>query len=59
VLLPRDGERSHCNVINNCRWDRLRDVLPSLAFKRSFRTFVLANFEANNVAAMTILYRMA
>jgi hypothetical protein len=59
VLLPREGERSEYNVINHCRWDRLRDVLPSLVFKRSFRTFVLANFEANDVAAMPILYRMA
>ena len=37
----------------------MRDVLPSLVFKRTFRTYVLANFEANRVAAMPILYRMA
>ena len=59
VLLPREGERSEYNVINHCRWDSLRDVLPSLALKRTFRTFVLANFEARNVAAMPILYRVA
>ncbi len=59
VLLPRDGERSKYNIINHCRWDRLRDVLPSLVFKRTFRTYVLANFKANRVAAMPILYRMA
>ena len=35
------------------------DVLPSMIFKRTFRTFVLANFEANDVAAMPILYRLA
>lgn len=59
VLLPRDGEGSEYNIMNHCRWDRLRDVMPSLLFKRSFRDYVLANFEANNVAAMPILYRMA
>ncbi|MDQ5827076.1 MAG: hypothetical protein M3441_23165 [Chloroflexota bacterium] len=59
VLLPRDGERSNYNIINHCRWDRLRDVLPSLIFKRTFCTYVLVNFEANRVAAMPILYRMA
>lgn len=59
VLLPREGEDSNYNIINHCRWDSLREVLPSLAFKRTFRTFVLANFEANNVAAMPILYRAA
>jgi len=59
VLLPRDGERSEYNIMNHYRWDRLLDVMPSLLFKRSFRDYVLANFEANNVAAMPILYRMA
>lgn len=59
VLLPRNGERSEYNIMNHCRWDRLRDVMPSLIFKRSFRTYVLANFAANRVAAMPILYRMA
>ncbi|HJX26801.1 MAG TPA: hypothetical protein VJ885_02725, partial [Thermoanaerobaculia bacterium] len=51
VLLPRNGERSEYNIMNHCRWDRLRDVMPSLIFKRSFRTYVLANFAANRVAA--------
>lgn len=58
VLLPHDGE-SNYNVINHCRWDHLRDVLPALLFKRTFRSFVLANFRANRVAAMPILYRLA
>lgn len=59
VLLPRDGEHSSYNLINHCRWGGLGDVLPSLLLKRTFRTFVLANFEANDVAAMPILYRLA
>lgn len=59
VLLPREGERSDYRIINHCRWDRLRDALPSLIFERTFRGYVLANFEANRVAAMPILYRLA
>jgi hypothetical protein len=59
VLLPREGERSDYRIINHCRWDRLRDILPSLTLKSSFHNYVLANFEANNVAAMPILYRIA
>lgn len=59
VLLPAAGEASEYNIINHCRWDGLGDILPSLMFKRSFRGYVLANFEANDVAAMPVLYRMA
>ena len=59
VLLPREGERLDYNIVNHCRWDRMRDVLPPLIFKRTFRSYVLANFEANKVAAIPILYRMA
>lgn len=59
VLLPDAGEASQYNIINHCRWDGLDDILPSLIFKRSFRDYVLANFEANEVAAMPVLYRMA
>ncbi len=59
VLLPRDGELFDYNIVNHCRWNRMRDVLPSLIFKGSFRDYVLANFAANRVAAMPILYRMA
>jgi hypothetical protein len=46
-------------IINHCRWNRLRDVVPSLLFKPSFRTFVLANFVANATAAISALYRRA
>lgn len=59
VLLPRDGERSNYNIVNHCRWDRMRDVLPSLILKRTFHSYLLANFEANKVAARPILYRIA
>jgi hypothetical protein len=59
VLLPDDPAQSQYSVINHCRWDRMRDVLPSLLFKKTFHSYVLDNFAANNVAAMPILYRLA
>ena len=59
VILPDLVKESSYKIINHCRWDHLIDILPSLIFKRSFRKFVLKNFEANNVATMPILYRLA
>lgn len=59
LIVPDDRDRSEYTMINHCRWDGLRDVLPALLFKRTFRTYVLANFEANKVAPMPILYRLA
>jgi hypothetical protein len=44
---------------NLAAWDRLSDILPSLIFKRSFRDFVLARFDANDTAPMPILYKLA
>lgn len=58
VLLPEEGDSSY-KIINHCRWDNLSDILPSLLFKRSFRSYVLDNFYANQVAAMPVLYSMA
>lgn len=59
VLMPTQADLSEYTLINHCRWDRLRDVLPSLIFKRSFREFVLAHFDANDTAPMPILYKLA
>ena len=59
VLMPLDGHSREYGIINHCRWDGLADILPSLLFKTSFRKYVLDNFEANHVAAMPILYRLA
>lgn len=59
VLLPLEGEDSEYTILNHCRWDRLRDFFPSLIFKRSFRDYVETNFEANHVAPIPVLYRMA
>jgi hypothetical protein len=59
VLLPTPNHPSEYSLINHCRWNRLRDILPSLIFKWSFRTYVLAHFDANDTAPMAILYRLA
>jgi hypothetical protein len=59
VLMPTQADLSEYTLINHCRWNRLRDVLPSLVFKRSFRDFVLAHFDANDTAPMPILYKLA
>jgi hypothetical protein len=57
LLLPDRHEGVDYKIINHCRWDRLSDILPSLLFKPSFRSFVLANFAANATAAIPVLYR--
>lgn len=59
VLLPAEGEESEYPIINHCRWNHLWNILPSLLFKSSFRSYVLENFEANDTAAMPILYKLA
>lgn len=58
VLLPRPGETDY-TIINHCRWDHLTDFLPSLLLERSFHTYLQANFDANDVAPIPILYRRA
>jgi hypothetical protein len=59
VLAPTQPDLSQYTLINHCRWDGLADVLPALIFKRSFRDFVLAHFDANDTAPMPILYKLA
>jgi hypothetical protein len=59
LLLPDPAHQVPYTVVNHCRWDRLADVLSALILERGFRGFVLASFEANNTAAMPILYRLA
>lgn len=54
-----EDESSDFSVINHCRWDGFMNILPSLIFKKTFQTYVLENFEANNVAANPILYKIA
>ena len=59
LLRPAQADLSEYTLIDHCRWDRLRDVLPALLFKRSFREAVLERFDANDTGAMPILYRLA
>lgn len=58
VMVPNEYGTDH-TIINHCRWDKLIDFIPSFVFKKSFKTFVLDNFKANNTAAIPILYRLA
>ena len=60
LLVPLEGEQSDYLAINNARWD---ESLPRFLWRqfsrKSFRTYVLANLEANRVGAMPVLYRLA
>ncbi|MBO6540467.1 MAG: hypothetical protein JJ969_13850 [Rhizobiaceae bacterium] len=56
---PLDQKGAQYTIVNHCRWDGLGDIVPSLLFKPSFRRYVLAHFEANDTAAIPILYRLA
>jgi hypothetical protein len=57
LLAPRAGEPTDYRVVNHASWPALRVFLPSLLFRRTFRSFVLANFKANDIAAQPIIYR--
>ncbi len=60
LLVPLDGERSDYLAINHARWNEsLPRVIARQLLKRTFRTFVQANLEANRVGAMPVLYRLA
>ena len=59
LLGPINNDDSEYSVINHCRWDSFMKILPSLIFKRTFKTYVLDNFEANDVAAIPILFKLA
>ncbi|WP_206061894.1 hypothetical protein [Nonomuraea basaltis] len=57
LMQPLEGESADYGLINHASWPTLRAFLPSLIFRPTFRTFVLANFKANGVAAQPIIYR--
>jgi hypothetical protein len=60
LLVPLEDEASDYLAINNARWDGgLPRLLIRQLSKKSFRTYMLANLEANRVGAMPILYRLA
>jgi hypothetical protein len=58
-LQPLPGEISQYSLINHCRWDNGLQLYPNLIFRPSLDKFVLANFTANDVAAMPVLYHLA
>lgn len=57
LMRPLAGEPTDYSIINHASWPTLATFLPSLLFRPSFRSFVLANFKANGVAAQPIIYR--
>jgi hypothetical protein len=59
LLLPLEGERSDYTIINHARWDGLLHFMWQQMTKRSFRTYMQANLDANHVGAMPILYHLA
>ncbi|MFC4950009.1 hypothetical protein [Pseudonocardia sp. GCM10023141] len=58
VLQPVEPGAVPYTLVNHCRWDRLRDIVPALVFKRSFRAFVLRVLSENQVDPRPILYRL-
>jgi hypothetical protein len=61
VLRPLNpaGSAGGYSLVNHCRWDRLRDVVPALVLKPSFRNFVLRTFAKHRTAPHPVLYRLA
>lgn len=57
LMRPLDGEPADYSVVNHASWPTLSTFLPSLLLRPTFRSFVLANFKANGVAAQPIVYR--
>ncbi|MDF2707302.1 MAG: hypothetical protein K0R62_2954 [Nonomuraea muscovyensis] len=57
LMRPLEGEPAEYGLVNHASWPNWRTFLPSLIFRPTFRSFVLANFKANGVAAQPIIYR--
>ncbi|WP_067834519.1 hypothetical protein [Nocardia lijiangensis] len=57
-MRPLHGEPGDYTLVNHASWPTVRAFLPSLLLRPSFRTFVLANFAANEIAAQPIIYRL-
>ncbi|MEU4311591.1 hypothetical protein [Nocardia sp. NPDC024068] len=55
-MQPLPGESDDYSLINHASWPSLRAFLPGLVLRPSFRSFVLANFAANEIAAQPIVY---
>ncbi|MGS2648630.1 hypothetical protein [Streptosporangium sp. LJ11] len=57
LMRPLEDEPADYGLINHASWPNWRTFLPSLIFRPTFRSFVLANFKANGIAAQPIIYR--
>ncbi|WP_067834086.1 hypothetical protein [Nocardia lijiangensis] len=57
LMRPVEGEPADYGLVNHASWPNWRTFLPSLIFRPTFRSFVLANFKANGIAAQPIIYR--
>ncbi|GAA2797583.1 hypothetical protein [Nonomuraea dietziae] len=57
LMRPVEGEPTDYGLVNHASWPNWCAFLPSLIFRPTFRTFVLANFKVNGVAAQPIIYR--
>ncbi len=59
LLLPLEGERSDYTIINHARWNGLLSFMWQQLTKKSFRTYMLANLDMNQIGAMPVLYHLA
>ncbi|WP_350275704.1 hypothetical protein [Kribbella sp. HUAS MG21] len=57
LMRPARGEAADYGLINHASWPTWRTFLPGLILRPTFRSFVLANFKANGIAAQPIIYR--
>jgi hypothetical protein len=58
LLAPTAGDRDFV-FVNHARWDHsLAWVMLKQLSKRTFRTFVLANLEANRTRSLPVLYEV-
>ncbi|MDP4509234.1 hypothetical protein [Nonomuraea turcica] len=57
LMQPLEGESADYGLVNHASWPNWRTFLPSLILRPTFRSFVLANFKANGVAAQPIIDR--
>lgn len=59
LLLPLEGEGSDYTIINYAHWNGLLRFMWQQMTKRSFRTYMQANLDVNQVGAMPIFYHLA
>jgi len=58
-IQPIEGQDSQYSLINHCSWDKGIELFPHLIFRPSLGKFVVANFTANDIVSMPVLYRLA